>query len=224
MSQPNPNRLVVEDTDILGVVIGLMKHHVKWGMTDAEWPVYVSKKLGKDSVFGELPVEFKGSGVRRLGIVVDADNDLDGTWAQVAAFCKNLGAPVPKKCPKSGLIVPIGEQVFGAWIMPNNELSGMVEHFCHELVPDDGEVLWKFAEECAKESRTKGAKFPNIYMPKAHIHTWLAWQETPGERMGAAITGRTLGHESDSAKMFVKWFCDLYGLELKGTQDASKHK
>jgi hypothetical protein len=221
MSQPNPNRLVVEDTDIHGVVVGIMKHHIEWGAAPAEWPVFVAKKMGKDSVFRELPVEIKGSGTQRLGIVVDADDDLAGTWNRVAAFCKKMGVAVQKKCPKEGLIVKIGDQTFGAWIMPNNEFAGMVENFCHELVPAGSEDLWKFAEECAKEAKKKGAKFSDQYLPKAHIHTWLAWQATPGERMGAAITGAALGHESESAKAFVKWFCDLYGLNLKVKADVA---
>ena len=213
----NPNRLVVEDTDLHGVVTGIMPHYVKWGKSEAEWPVLVSRKEGKEAVLGELPVEIKGTGVRRLGIVIDADNDLPGTWDKVAAFCKRLGATPPKVCPKDGLVIQIGNQTFGAWIMPNNELAGMVEHFCHELVPAASEELWKFAEECAKTAKAKGAQFPNHYLPKAHIHTWLAWQETPGERMGAAITGKALSHDSETAKKFVTWMCKLYDLQLKET-------
>jgi Protein of unknown function (DUF3226) len=216
MEAPNPNRLVVEDTDLQGVVIGIMMHHIQWGGSKDEWPVYVQGKTGKSNVFKhrEFAVEMKSSGTRRVGIVVDADSDLDATWNQVADFCRRLGGNPPTVCPKEGLITELRGQRFGAWIMPNNQMQGMVEHFCHDLVPGHAEALWKFALKCAKKARAcYNAPFPEHYLPKAQIHTWLAWQETPGERMGAAITANVLGHDSDAAMAFVRWFVELFELK-----------
>lgn len=214
-----PNLLVVEDTDLQGVVIGLMKHYVKpWGSHRDEWPVYIKGRQGKSAVFKpkELMVEMKGSGIQTVGIVVDADTDAKSTWAQVRGFCQALGGTPPEACPKTGFITSLPTQRFGAWIMPNNELNGMVEDFCHLLVPEQAKELWGFAGECAKNAKKKyGAPFSDAHYPKAHIHTWLAWQETPGERMGAAITSETLHHSSDEAQAFVKWFCDLFQLCLE---------
>lgn len=218
MSQPNPKRLVVEDTDLQGVVIGLMMHYVEWGKTEEEWPVFVRGKKGKSNVFKpkELKVEMKASGVKRIGIVVDANSDLKATWDQVSQFCKQLGGNPPRDCPKEGLIVPIADQIFGAWIMPNNQMEGMVENLCHGLVPASAEELWKFALNCAETAKNeKNAPFSPDHLAKAHIHTWLAWQKNPGERLGVAITGGTLEHVSDDAKAFVKWFMTLYELVAK---------
>src|ERR1700742_3685214 len=101
MNRANPNRLVVEDEDLRGVVIGLMKRHLdEWGATEDKWPVHVLRKNGKSTVLSELSVEFKASGLKRLGIVIDADDDLQGTWDQVANFCRSAGGKPPIQCPK----------------------------------------------------------------------------------------------------------------------------
>ena len=49
-----------------------------------------------------------------------------------------------------------------------------------------------------------------IHRPKALIHTWLAWQQTPGMPMGQAITARVLSCDSEIAIAFVNWLNYLF--------------
>lgn len=213
MALPNPNRMLVEDTDIKGVVIALMKQRLHWGTKESDWPVAVKGAAGKDNVFRDLPVEIKGSEVKRVGIVVDADSDFSATWIRVSHLFKKLGGDLPAICPKGGLILNIGNQRLGVWIMPNNAAPGMVEHFCHDLVPSHAKPLWNFALRCVNVAKSRhGAPFLANYKSKAHIHTWLAWQSAPGERMGEAITRNVLEHGSDDAEAFVRWFIELFQL------------
>jgi hypothetical protein len=84
----------------------------------------------------------------------------------------------------------------------------MVETF--GLVPDDSKELWDFAATCIESAREKGAKYKAVHLQKAHMHTWLAWQDPPGERMGIALTAKILRPEIESAAMFANWFIQLY--------------
>ncbi|MGH9822270.1 MAG: DUF3226 domain-containing protein [Blastocatellia bacterium] len=45
---------------------------------------------------------------------------------------------------------------------------------------------------------------------KAHIHTWLAWQEKPGLPLGLAITFRYLNPDAPSAQQLVAWVRRLF--------------
>jgi hypothetical protein len=115
--------------------------------------------------------------------------------------------------PETGLILCDNNGVrFGAWIMPDNKSGGMVETFCRCMVPTAAEPLWQFAETSFRESQNHGASWRDVHMEKVHIHTWLAWQDPPGERMGAAITKRILDHTAAACQPFVQWFRDLYQL------------
>lgn len=215
----NPNQLLVEDTDIQGVVIGLMPFFLAkpWGETDSARLVHISGKRGKtqtidyDAIYGAI----YGSDIERVGIIVDADTSADETWAKVRGVCARLGVDVGEKCPKSGLITPIDGRRFGAWIMPDNEAAGMVENLCHDLVKDKADALWVHAKASADKAKKLGAPFSGVHMDKAHIHTWLAWQDEPGLRMGIAIKNKVLNHAHERTKAFAKWFADLYELELK---------
>ncbi len=172
MVLPNPNRMLVEDTDIQGVVIALMKQRLHWGTNESDWPVSVKGKTGKDNVFRDFPVEIKGSEVKRVGIVIDADSDFSVTWNRVSNLFRRLSDGLPPSCPKEGLILNIGNQRIGAWIMPNNAVPGMVEHFCHDLVPSAAKPLWNFALQCVDTAKSShDAPFPDHYKAKAHIHT-----------------------------------------------------
>jgi hypothetical protein len=51
-------------------------------------------------------------------------------------------------------------------------------------------------------------------LKKAHVHTWLAWQEEPGTPMGLAITKKYLKNvHSEPCLRFISWIRRLYGLD-----------
>ncbi len=219
MDYPNPKHLVVEDIDLKGVVIGLMKHFIRpWPEKESEiqrWPVKVSVGGGVDSVLDQeyLETKIRESNLKNLGIVVDADNDFDSKWQRIRKFCRDGGATVPQHCPVGGLILDnVYEQRFGAWVMPDNKSPGMLENFCHGLVPNSATALSAYAQSCAKEARIRGAPYKVPHFDKAHIHTLLAWQDVPGQRLGIAITNMVLDPNAVSAKPFIAWFRALYGL------------
>lgn len=53
---------------------------------------------------------------------------------------------------------------------------------------------------------------PVAHQPKAHIHTWLAWQEEPGTPMGLAITKRYLNADAPYVQQLMDWISRLFDI------------
>lgn len=160
----------------------------------------------------------------RFGIVLDADHPRatdpdDGfrrRWVQVRESLKNLGySGVPDDPNPAGTIVCMNQDDrpwIGVWMMPDNRSPGKLEDFARRLVRSGDEPLWAFAGQATGDSLLQGSKFAPKDQIKAHVHTFLAWQEEPGHPMGLAITKRFLDSDSSDARTFVAWLCRLYGL------------
>ncbi len=160
----------------------------------------------------------------RFGIVVDADHPKatdpdDGfrmRWTQVRDNLERLGySKVPHDPDPTGTIVSPDQEDrprVGVWMMPDNRSPGKLEDFARRLVHPGDEALWDYAGRATSGSSSQGAKFAPRNYTKAHIHTFLAWQDVPGVPMGLAITKRFLDADSAVARDFVAWLCRLYGL------------
>jgi hypothetical protein len=98
----------------------------------------------------------------------------------------------------------------GVWIMPDNNLNGVLEDFMRFLIPQ-GDNLLPVAEEVLSniEAQTHN-KYHLIHKPKALIHTWLSWQETPGKPLGQSITMRYLNTEAEVSQRFVNWIISTF--------------
>ncbi|MEO0414452.1 MAG: DUF3226 domain-containing protein, partial [Verrucomicrobiota bacterium] len=107
----------------------------------------------------------------------------------------------------------------GVWIMPNNEAKGMFETFLNSIVPGDEESqkLLSYTNSVVAKSRDHGADFKDDHIDKAKIYTWLALKNPPGTSYHLALQKRILDPTSPSAEAFVKWFCELFELELSGS-------
>jgi hypothetical protein len=160
----------------------------------------------------------------RFGIVVDADHPKaadpdDGfrrRWVQLKENLRILGySDVPDDPDPTGTIVGTNQADrpwVGVWMMPDNRSPGKLEDFARRLVRSGDETLWDYASQTTSGSSSQGAKFaPKDYI-KAHVHTFLAWQDVPGVPMGLAITKQFLDADSAGARDFVSWLCRLYGL------------
>lgn len=219
MSKGHPKRLSVEATDDQGAVIGLMQHFVQWGSSRDQWPVIIemagSAKELLDSVY--LSTLWKSSDLQILGVMVDANNSFQSRWDNIRNFCKAANLKnVPKAVPREGLVLASDDgKKFGAWIMPDNASQGMLETLCCALIPTSGKPLWQHATVSAADARKIGAPYIDAHKQRAEIHTWLAWQDPPGERIGIALTSKKLDVSSKIAKPFVEWFVRLYELQLK---------
>lgn len=205
MSQLNNAQLVVEGKNDQHVIWALCEQYGVKETFTVETPNV--KNGGVDSLLNSIPVRLKTSRLTALGIVLDADQNLEGRWQSVKNRLLESGyVSLPEKPdPEGTLIIQPKMPKIGVWIMPNNHLPGMLENFIAELIPDQDE-LSPLAKSILQEIEQKNLNrySPNQH-PKAFIHTWLAWQENPGQPMGQAITAHVLNHNVPLAKSFIKW-------------------
>lgn len=167
-----------------------------------------------DGLLEALPVQLKASDVGVLGVVLDADTNLDARWTSlksrlVAAGYSNVPA-VPSSSgtilvPPSGTILPR----FGAWLMPDNTSRGILEDFLCFLVPQPSE-LFDHAKESVRRIPPGAQRFQDCDSSKALIHTWLAWQAEPGRPFGTAITARFLDPTMPQADLLAMWLKQLF--------------
>ena len=164
---------------------------------------------GKDNLDKELlNTELQASGLKTLGILLDADTSSDNAWKKIRNLLKEEYPNIPIELPESGLIHSVDEKVkIGVWIMPNNKECGMFETF---LQSEDRQGLWKFAEQSCHKAKEYGASFKESHLDKAKIHTWLAWQDSPGRSLRQAIKEGILSPDSPQAAVFMQWFKKLF--------------
>ncbi|WP_353259054.1 DUF3226 domain-containing protein [Prochlorothrix hollandica] len=207
--------LLVEGAEDLRVIPELMEANgIDWGQK--ENPIVKLRPLGGvDKLTPDLiSAELKNANLSALGIMVDADDDLSARWQSIRNASLKSIPDLPKDLPVTGLIHQTPDAIkFGIWIMPDNQMGGMLETFLAYLVPTENPELWDFAQastQLAKE--TKNAPFPLVCSHKANIYTWLAWQKAPGRQLHQAIKERVLDPIHPQAQVFVTWFKTLYGL------------
>ena len=203
MPRVNPNQLLVEGSDDLHAIVSLMEHHMHWPDDPRKRPVVIAFAGSAEELLepAYLSTAYKRSGLRNMGLILDADKAFASRWSGARRFCEKFFTSVPAKLPKVGLILEDTEgKRCGVWIMPDNTSVGMLETFCAHLVPSKRTDLWTFADEAIETARAKGGDWRDCHRDKARMHTWLAWQDPPGERIGLP-----------SAQTFVTWFKKLYG-------------
>lgn len=210
------NYLLVEGSDDKHVFHHLLDHHRihgKFKSKDEE--LEIIDHAGIDNLLNvkTLTTYLKGSHLRRFGIVVDADTDLAGRWQQVRDILEKSGySLLPTEPHTEGTILREDElPVVGIWLMPDNILTGMIEHFISFLRPAD-DVLWPVAEDVVLQVVETKRHFPVGHEIKAELHTWLAWQKEPGKPMGQAITKRYLDADAPHAQQLVVWLRELFDL------------
>lgn len=206
------NILLVEGKDDEHVFYSLLMHHQvpdKFKVKNKEGFNNVLKE-GFNNILGTLDVEIDASGLERLGIVVDADTDIASRWQSLTARLQTLGYELPDSPLTDGTIVKQEDRpTVGVWLMPDNTLPGMLEHFVSFLGATN-DPLWQVAENCLNEISSADRRFVANHFIKAHIHTWLAWQEDPGKPLGLAITKRYFDADAHHAKQFIAWIRRLF--------------
>lgn len=197
--------LLVEGIDDQHVLWGLLKHH------DFPETFEIEQKGGIEKVLSTFPVQAKGSGIEALGVMIDADVEAIDRWNAIKASIKKLGyESCPDELPVDGLVLSeSGLPKIGAWIMPDNRLSGMLEDFVAMLVPM-GDALWLHATVTLDDLPETLKEFSPRHLCKARIHTWLAWKADPGTPMGLAINKKYLDADSTTAQQFLRWLDRLF--------------
>jgi hypothetical protein len=205
---PDKNLLLVEGKDDEHVFYALLEHH------QVPRQFKVINKEGIDNLLETLPTELKRSDLERLGIVVDANTDVAARWATLRHILLHAGDVDISATPDvDGTVVTIEQPdrtlTVGVWLMPDNQIPGMLENFVAFLIPPD-DPLWNYAGDCLQ--RIPQQRFSSAHQPKARIHTWLAWQEEPGTPMGLAITRRYLDAGAPNVHRLMTWIRRLFDI------------
>ena len=204
-------QLVVEGKNDQHVVWALCKQHQVAKTFSVQVPGQ-DESGGIETLLADIPVRLKQRGFETLGVLMDANQDLQGRWQAVSDRLKWSGYEnLPLQPDGDGLIIsPPDKPRVGVWLMPDNQLPGMLENFVAHLIPAD-DLLAPRAEACLRGIEQDGLDlYKPAHRPKALIHTWLARQEDPGRPMGQAITAHVLGHNEPLALAFVSWLERLF--------------
>jgi len=169
---------------------------------------------GIEKLNNEIEVRLKSTDILdfdTLGIIIDADSDINKRWSTLKKMLIQKGFNLTNELPPSGLVYKNAEEVkIGIWIMPNNNLNGMLEDFIRFLVPKN-DLLLPIANETLEQIEKQNLnQYNTIHKSKTLIHTWLAWQEDPGTPMGLSITKKYLTTDEETCNKFVNWLKELF--------------
>ena len=197
--------LLVEGRDDQHVVFSLANHF------SIPETFQVKDVGGVEKLLETLPVQLKGSGIERVGIIVDADLNLQSRWESIRNIVQKAGYQLVPAIPdQSGTILTQpGAPVFGAWLMPDNQVAGMLEHFIAFLIPPS-DVLFATAKAVVDDIASGDRRFSDGQIQKAYVHTWLAWQSDPGIPLGLAITKKFFDANAKEAQQLVEWLKKLF--------------
>lgn len=219
--------LLVEGPDDEHVVKAFLGHR------ELVWLEEIKAYRGKTQLLEALPVRLKQSDIAALGVLIDADTDLESCWQAVrqrliqAGYSEWPSQPDPEGTIASGPPGTLLPRV-GVWLMPDNRTPGILEDFLRLLVPVAGQGLLKHAELAIETIPLGERRFVDPKRSKALIHTWLAWQEEPGRPLGQAITARFLDSSAQEAELFANWllrlFADQEDAETKTPERRTGHE
>jgi hypothetical protein len=166
---------------------------------------------GIDNLFEQVPIRFKQSEVNTMGIIIDADAAIKDRWSSIINLLTKQNFTLPQELPSEGLILSnINNFKVGVWIMPNNDLNGMLEDFISFLVPSDDKLIPIVNSTLDNIEKQQLNKYSISHKSKAVVHSWLSWQEDPGTPMGLAITKRYLTTEVKICSNLINWLNELF--------------
>lgn len=193
--------LLVEGMDDKHVVRHLARRH-------DDMPEFcIADKEGRNNLLEDIGAELRKPGRRAIGILVDANDDLEDRWKAVAGRLREENVEVPDN-PETGGTIVDGTPRIGIWLMPDNGSSGELEDFVSEMIPEDDPV-WPRAQRYIEDIPEEERKFTGKKIQRAKLHAWLATREDP-RLMGAAIRARDLQVDGPLSTTFADWLRRLF--------------
>lgn len=209
LTERHCSKLLVEGNDDQHVVMALCAHHHVVENFDIIDCGSVDNVLKQLEIRLSIPLTN-----RHIGVVVDADVDLENRWRQIREILNKSGKyTVPEHLSINGLILSPNDDynpIVGVWIMPDNNLNGMLEDFVAFLASGNDALMVQAEKTLLEIEAHQIHRYKKIHRAKAKVHSFLAWQEDPGTPMGLAITKKYLEADCDTAQLFVNWLKNLY--------------
>ena len=200
--------LLVEGPDDKHVVIHLSERS---GLEQNFW---IIEKEGKDTLLDSIVLEARTPGRTVMGVVLDANDDLDARWQAVTDRLNRLRREdhfdlpdLPAK-PEPGGTILDGRLRIGIWLMPDNLSTGELEDFVGSMIPS-GDPVWPRAEDFIDGIPPDDRKFAPGKIQRAKVHAWLAAREAP-RLMGLSIRAGDLDTNASNSATFVNWLRELF--------------
>jgi len=169
-------------------------------------------KDGVDNLLDAIDTEIQTPGLQAMGILVDANDDVDARWGAVKGRLALANVALPDSPHPAGTIIAerpdAGMPRVGVWLMPDNAAPGELEDFVIQMIPDR-DAVWPLAQRYIDGIPCAERKFKKKIL-RAQVHAWLASREDP-RRMGEAIRTRDLEIDGPLCQQFVAWLQRLFG-------------
>ncbi len=169
------------------------------------------RKGGVRPLLSGIPSEIRVEGRTAIGIVVDANDNLQSRWQAVAGRLREADIEPPAGPDSNGTIIG-GQPRVGIWLMPDNESPGELEDFIASMIPS-GDPVWPLSKDYIDAIPEKHREFKEGKILRAKVHAWLAAREEP-RPMGSAIGLGDLETSSENCKRFVGWLRKLFEDEV----------
>ena len=204
--EPSPPEriLLVEGIDDEQVVKNLR-------VRDNNIPAFcVRGKGGIDRLLAGIGLELKASGRKVVGIVADANGDVDARWQAVTERLRRENLETPATLELAGTIINESDRFprIGIWLMPDNQSSGEIEDFVERMIPPD-DPIWPLSRDYVDGIPQTHRKFQDGKILRAKVHAWLATRESP-RLMGAAILAGDLNLNEPNSEVFANWLQRLF--------------
>ena len=200
---PHERVLLVEGPDDKHVAI-----HVSHSSPDMP-DFLVIDKGGIHNLLHSIPLEIRVEGRVAVGILVDANDDVQSRWQAVTDRLRRAGIQLPASPAPRGTIVDVdGRPRVGVWLMPDNESPGELEGFFASMIPP-GDPVWPLSEAYIDDIPEESRRFAQRKILKAKVHAWLATRERP-RPMGSAIDAGDLDMNAANVLGFPAWIRDLF--------------
>lgn len=199
----SPKLLLVEGSGDGNVIQSLLK------VEGLELDFRIEQQHGISGVINGIRGYWQRSGISALGMIVDADDDLNRQWAQIVRSLET--EPVMRSLPSEpetgGTIVP-GIPRLGIWVMPDNQSAGELEDFIFRMIPQP-DPIWPRSEQYIDKIPESDRRFLSHKALRAKVHAWMATRSRP-RPMWIGISEGDLELEENS-RTFLDWLRRLFG-------------
>lgn len=170
-------------------------------------------KGGVEQVLDAIDTEIQAPGLQAMGILVDANDDVDARWEAVKGRLAAAKVHLPYSPAPAGTIIaedpPAGIPRVGVWLMPDNRAQGELENFVEKMIPA-ADAVWPLSQNYIDGIPYGERKFSEKKKLRAQVHAWLAAREDP-RRMGEAIRTHDLAVDGPLCRAFAAWLKELFG-------------
>ena len=194
-------RVLLVEGSIDKDVIDILCHKLQ----SATPPFTIRHQKGISNLLETLRVDARFDSDKIVGVVADADRDLQSRWDEVVRRLDIRSDLIPKSPMQRGVIVDTKPRI-GIWIMRNNRELGELEDFIIEMIETNDKVLGNARRYVRQVRNITSVKLES----KAVLYSWLAVRDRPSS-IREAIKNDELDYTTEASRNFVKWIENLFG-------------